>query len=81
MPLASLTKSCVTVDTVPPTMVRSALVKSVGTSLNTKVTTELMSVSFKPASAAAIVTATLGLSVSTGTVALPPAPTLPTASV
>ena len=66
--------------TAPPIAVMlSTTVKDVGASLNVKVTTELVLPSFKPASA--IVTATLGLSVSTGTVALPPAPTLPTASV
>ena len=49
--------------TVPPIAVMlSSTVKDVGASLKVKVTFELLSVSFKPASA--IATVTLGLSVS-----------------
>ena len=65
--------------TVPPTAVTSAAVKSVGTSLKVKVTSEAASPSFSVASAMS--TTTVGFLVSTATVSAPPTPVLPAASV
>ena len=64
---------------VPPSTVTSSAVKPVGASLKLKVTSELVSPSFRLPSTMS--TVTVGLLVSMATVSLPPTPVLPAASV